>query len=504
MKTVGIILVALILSPMKIFGQGQDRQPAVSGSFYPASGVALRDELAACFAKAGAPLPGVRVRALIVPHAGYVFSGRTAAAGFAAIPSGADYDNVFLIGVSHRYTFEGAAVFTSGDMVTPLGKVKVNREAGEKLRATNRWFIGHDAAHGPEHSLEVQLPFIQYHFERQPAVVPILIGTRTTNVLKAVARGLQPWFNDRNLFVISSDFSHYPSYEDARKVDRLTADAIIKGDPDNFLKTVKAIETSGTHNLVTAMCGWPAGLVLLYLTEGQSGLTWRNAGYSNSGDSPHGGRDEVVGYNAIVLEKKSVAAEQPSRSGEKFLLTAGEKSTLLAIARGAISARLRGRRPDPVDPSKITPRLREPLGAFVTITKKGELRGCIGRFTSSEPLYEVIAQMAVEAAFGDPRFPELTAAEYPLTEIEISVLGPMKKVRGAEEIKIGTHGIYLKNGMRSGTLLPQVASERGWTAEQFLGYCARDKAGIGWDGWKDKNCEIFVYEAYVFGEKDHR
>jgi hypothetical protein len=501
MKTVGIILVALILSPMKIFGQGYDRQPAVSGSFYPAAVGTLRNELAACFAKAGAPRPGVRVRALIVPHAGYVFSGRTAAAGFAAVPSGAVYNNIFLIGVSHRYAFEGAAVFTSGDMVTPLGKIKVNREAGEKLRATNRWFIEHDDAHGPEHSLEVELPFIQYHFDHQPAVVPILIGTRNTTVLKAVARGLQPWFNDRNLFVISSDFSHYPSYDDARRVDRLTGEAIIKGDPYNFLKTVKAIESSGTDNLVTAMCGWPAGLVLLYLTEGQAELSYRKAGYTNSGDSPHGSRDEVVGYNAIVVEKKSVASEKPSGSGEKFLLTAGEKSTLLAIARDAISARLHGRSPDAVDPSKITPRLREPLGAFVTITKRGELRGCIGRFTSSEPLWEVIGQMAVEAAFGDPRFPALTAAEYPLTELEISVLGPMSKVRRADEIKIGTHGIYLKHGMRTGTLLPQVASERGWNAEQFLGYCARDKAGIGWDGWKDKNCEIFVYEAYVFGEK---
>ncbi len=504
MKTVGIILFALILSPMKIFGQGHDRQPAVSGSFYPASVGALRNELAACFAEAGAPQPGVRVRALIVPHAGYVFSGRTAAAGFAAVPSGALYDNIFLIGVSHRYAFEGAAVFTSGDMVTPLGKVKVNRDAGEKLRATNKWFIEHDAAHGPEHSLEVELPFIQYHFEHQPPVVPILIGTRNTTVLKAVARGLQPWFNERNLFVISSDFSHYPSYDDARRVDRLTGDAIIKGDPDTFLKTIRSVESSGTGNLATAMCGWPAGLVLLYMTEGQAGLTYRNAGYTNSGDSPHGSKDEVVGYNAIVVVEKSVTAAKPSQSGEKFILTPQEKGTLLAIARDAITARLEGRTPEPAPAAEITPRLREPLGAFVTITKRGELRGCIGRFTSSEPLWKVIGQMAVEAAFGDPRFPPLTAAEYPLTEIEISVLGPMKRVRGADEIKIGTHGIYLKNGMRSGTLLPQVASERGWNAEQFLGYCARDKAGIGWDGWKDKNCEIFVYEAYVFGEKNHR
>ncbi|TNF42400.1 MAG: AmmeMemoRadiSam system protein A, partial [Bacteroidetes bacterium] len=120
---------------------------------------------------------------------------------------------------------------------------------------------------------------------------------------------------------------------------------------------------------------------------------------------------------------------------------------------------------------------------------------------SSDPLWEVVAAMATEAAFGDPRFPVLTRTEYPSVELEISVLGPMKKINSISEIKIGRHGIYLKKGYRSGTLLPQVASERGWSVEQFLGYCARDKAGIGWDGWKDRDTEIFVYEAYVFGEE---
>lgn len=109
--------------------------------------------------------------------------------------------------------------------------------------------------------------------------------------------------------------------------------------------------------------------------------------------------------------------------------------------------------------------------------------------------------MATEAAFGDPRFPVLTRTEYPSVDLEISVLGPMKKINSISEIKTGRHGIYLKKGYRSGTLLPQVASERGWSVEQFLGYCARDKAGIGWDGWKDRDTEIFVYEAYVFGEE---
>jgi len=539
MKRVSVILVMLIILHMNIFGQERDRQPVVSGSFYPSGSEKLKSDLARYFESFGKPDADVRVRAIIVPHAGYVYSGHTAAAGFAAIPAADVYDNIFLIGVSHRYAFEGAAVFSSGDLITPLGTLKVNKDLGNQLKSTNRWFIEKDEAHGPEHSLEVQLPFIQYHFINPPAVVPILIGTRNTTVLKAIASGLQPWFNDRNLFVISSDFSHYPSYEDAKRADKISSDAIIKGDPEGFLRTVKNIESSGTENLATAMCGWPAGVVLLYLAEKSPELHFRNVEYTNSGDAKIGSKDEVVGYNAIVLEKKHDAASGNSsvftdtghgrssvstdaglhknylRHGpaavipepdydDPFTLTSAEQQTLLGIARESILARLNGRKPAAVDESKLTPRLREPLGAFVTLTIDGDLRGCIGRFTSPDPLWEVVAAMALEAAFDDPRFPALTKAEYNEIKVEISVLGPMKKINSISEIRIGHHGIYIKKGYRSGTLLPQVASERGWTVEQFLGYCARDKAGIGWDGWKDSDTGIFVYEAYVFGEEEKK
>ncbi len=518
MKTVSLFLVMLIFVPMNIFGQERDRQPVVSGTFYPAGSERLRNELAGYFAVSANPRSGVHVRAILVPHAGYVYSGHTAAAGFAAIPPGTTYDNIFLIGVSHRYAFEGAAVFTSGNMVTPLGKVRVNSELGKKLQSTNRWFISRDEAHGPEHSLEVQLPFIQYRFDPVPQVVPVLIGTKNLNVLRAIATGLEPWFNDRNLFIISSDFSHYPSAEDARSADRTVSDAIVKGDPGDFLRTISNIESAGIDNLATAMCGWPAGLVLLYLAEKSDSLTFRNVEYTNSGDSPGGSTDQVVGYNAIVLEGKAMqqcgrdAASSAAATGAAtngmdltetgtFSLTAEEQKTLFGIAREAITARLEHRKPLLPDRTKLTPRLMEPLGAFVTLTTDGDLRGCIGRFTSADPLWEVVETMAAEAAFSDPRFPALTKTEYNSVHLEISVLGPMHKVQSVREIKVGRHGIYLKNGYRSGTLLPQVAMERGWTADQFLGYCARDKAGIGWDGWKDPDTEIYVYEAYVFGEQ---
>jgi hypothetical protein len=501
MKTVTITLFTLILPLMNIFGQeaGHDRQPVVAGSFYPSGSDKIKSDLSGYFQSCPGPVSGVRVRAVIVPHAGYVYSGHTAAAGFAAVPPDAEIDNIFLIGASHRYAFEGAAVFTSGNMITPLGTVPVNKEIGNKLVKGSRWFITRDDAHRPEHSLEVQLPFIQFHFRKSITVVPILIGTHDTSVLKSVAAGLKPWFNERNLFVISSDFSHYPSYSDACKADRLTSDAILTGDPDRFLRTINSVEASGIENLATAMCGWSAGLVLMYLTEGNSGMKYRNVEYTNSGDSRYGDKEQVVGYNAIVVEEKVTAARGGAPAGV-FTLTTEEQKTLLTIAREAISARLKGVKPTTVEAARLTPHLREPLGAFVTLTIDGNLRGCIGRFTSPDPLYTVVGQMAVESAFTDPRFPALTAGEYTDIHLEISVLGPMKKITDINEIIIGKHGIYIKKGLRSGTLLPQVASERGWSVTEFLGYCARDKAGIGWDGWKDKDTEIFVYEAYVFGE----
>jgi AmmeMemoRadiSam system protein B len=440
----------LIIPLMNINGQeaGHDRQPAVAGSFYPAGSDKLNSELAGYFDSFKNVTFGNRVRALILPHAGYVYSGHTAAAGYAAIPDDSDYDNIFLIGVSHRYTFDGAAVFTSGNILTPLGTVKVNRALGAGLVGKSKWFIEMDDAHKVEHSLEVQLPFIQFHFSKTPMVVPILLGTHNTTMLDLIASELSPWFNERNLFIISSDFSHYPSYNEAVRADKLTSDAILTGDPDVFLKTVREVESSGIDNLSTAMCGWTAALVLLYLTEDESSLSFRNVEYKNSGDSPHGDRDQVVGYNAIVVVEKAPGAHKLAPMDE-FSLTAEEKKTLLGIARESISAKLKETKPPSVDAAKLTPRLKEPLGAFVTITIDGNLRGCIGRFTSSDPLWEVIGSMAVEAAFDDPRFSPLTTADYPDIHLEISVLGPMDKITDISQIKSAQHLPQVSGPVRS-------------------------------------------------------
>jgi hypothetical protein len=153
-----------------------------------------------------------------------------------------------------------------------------------------------------------------------------------------------------------------------------------------------------------------------------------------------------------------------------------------------------------IDEKTLPPILCQPFGAFVTLKKDGDLRGCIGRFEAVEPLYKVVSQMAIAASTQDSRFPEVRPDEFDEIDIEISVLTPLRKINSIDEFQMGKHGIYMKKGYSTGTFLPQVAQETGWTKEEFLGHCARDKAHIGWDGWKD--AELYVYEAYVFGEKE--
>ncbi len=490
-------IVSLILMVMVSYGQDKDnvREPAAAGRFYPANGEVLKKDIMSYLASANKPAKGELTRAIIVPHAGYIFSGHTAATAFASIPADADYDNIFLIGTSHRYSYEGAAVYYSGDFLTPLGKVTVNKEIGKKLEESSVYFFTKDEAHLPEHSLEVQLPFIQCHFNKDIPIVPILVGTGNPLAIKAIAKALQPWFTSRNLFIISSDFSHYPSYEDACRVDKQTMEAILTGDPDTFMKTIKEVQSEGTDGLATAMCGWSSGLILLYLTSNEHGLTYKHLEYRNSGDTPQGDKEQVVGYQAITVVQTK---EKNIASDPGFTLTAQEKKFLLQIARDAIKSKLFSTKMPAIDQSKLTPVLKQPLGAFVTLTIDGQLRGCIGQFMPADPLYEVVESMAVSAAFNDSRFQNLTAEEYPDIRIEISVLGPLRKINNINEIVIGKHGLYIKKGIYSGTLLPQVPGDRGWTVEEFLGYTSRDKAGIGWTGWKD--AEIFVYEAIVFGE----
>ncbi|MBN1952524.1 MAG: AmmeMemoRadiSam system protein B [Bacteroidales bacterium] len=471
----------------------QDRQPAVAGSFYPASEEVLRKDLEALFASVE-KVTSEHVRALIVPHAGYVYSGKTAAAGFKQLDRDCRFERVFLIGSSHRMYFQGASVYTDGDFITPLGRVKVDPLAKE-LASAYSVFTDNPAPHLQEHSLEVELPFLQYWLNNEFTLVPIVLGGDNLKDFREIAEILEPWFNEKNLFVISSDFSHYPGYEDARTCDAEMANAILKNSAQDFLKAKTRVENRQVKGLVTAICGWASVYTLLNVTEDNASLNFQHLLYENSGDSPQGTTDRVVGYHAIAITSVAEKKSEP-----EFTLTREEKIKLLKIARQTLADYIPGKLKFTPEEKDLTPLLKTGAGAFVTLEKNGQLRGCIGNFQASQALYLTVRDMAIAAATQDHRFPAVEASEIPKLDIEISVLTPMRKINSIDEIELGKHGIYIRKGSQTGTFLPQVATETGWTLEEFLGHCARDKAGIGWDGWK--TADIYVYEALVFSEHE--
>jgi AmmeMemoRadiSam system protein A len=339
---------------------------------------------------------------------------------------------------------------------------------------------------------------LQYWLKNDFTIVPIIIGGESQSLCRNLADALSPYFTEDNLFVISTDFSHYPKYDEAKISDNTMADAVLTNSSQKFMMAKLKDESKGFVNLVTAMCGWTSTLTLLDITENRNDIAYMKVLYSNSGDSPlYGDKDRVVGYYAICAIKTDKKVET-----SQFALTEEDKIELLRIARKTISDYLKDGKTDVLDERELSSNLLVPAGAFVTLKESGQLRGCIGSFNPDHPLYKVVQSMAIASATEDYRFAPVKSTEVSKLEIEISVLTPLKKIKSVDEIVLGKHGIYIKKGGRSGTFLPQVATGTGWNLEEFLGHCAQDKASIGWNGWKD--ADIFTYEAIVFEEKEFK
>ena len=424
------------------------------------------------------------VRAIIVPHAGYYFSGNVAASAYMSIPNDKPFKRIFLLGPSHHEWLDGASVNTEADYyATPLGNVKVDVETVQKLTDSNSVFSYYPKAHDREHCLEVQLPFLQRRLGNVPPIVPIIISTNDFGKLKQIAEVLKPYFNEENLFIISSDFSHYPSYEDAYEVDALTGKAIETGKVDEFIAALEKNAVSGKRNLATSACGELAIATLMLMMDTNCKVI--HLMYQNSGDIDHHDHSRVVGYHAFAVV---------CTSGKAFSLSSDEKRMLKKIAYESIKDSLEGKGIS--RPSHLTDNLLAKCGAFVSLHKQNRLRGCIGHFGEDVPLHEIVAEMARAAAFEDPRFVPVSHEELDDIDIEISVLTPMRRIQSLDEFEMHRHGIYIRKGYRSGTFLPQVADEVNWTKEEFVSHCAQDKAGLGWEGWRD--AELYVYEAIVF------
>ncbi len=468
---------------------GQQSEPVVrpatqANRFYTGDARELSEEVDSFLALHRGATIYHHVAAVIVPHAGYYFSGRVAASAYMSVPADQPYKRIFLLGPSHHEWLDGASVNTEADYyATPLGNVKVDRETARSISEADSVFSYQPKAHDREHCLEVQLPFLQRRLGDVPPIVPIIISTNDFNKLKRIAHVLKPYFTEENLFVISSDFSHYPSYEDACEVDALTGKAIETGSVEAFIAALEQNARSGKRNLATSACGELAIATLMLMMDGSYEV--KHLMYQNSGDADNHDHSRVVGYHSFAIVRKSDAG---------FALSDDEKRLLKEIALTSIKDSLAGKEISHSSP--LTTHLSAKCGAFVSLHKHGRLRGCIGHFGEDIPLHEIVAEMARAAAFEDPRFMPVTADELADIDIEISVLTPMRRIESLDEFELHRHGIYIRKGYRSGTFLPQVADEVNWTKEEFVSHCAQDKAGIGWDGWKD--AELYVYEAIVF------
>jgi AmmeMemoRadiSam system protein B/AmmeMemoRadiSam system protein A len=470
------------------------REPAVAGTFYPGDARklgAMVDKFLAA-APAAPHLLGPPC-AMICPHAGYAYSGPTAAANYKLLQPG-QYARVIVLAPSHYALLQGASVGGFTAFRTPLGDVPVDTEAtATLLRCKSVSACPEPQAR--EHSLEVQLPFLQRTLGRF-SLVPLVVGNAAPRERDALAAALLPLWDERTLIVASSDFCHYgPSFdfepfgktdrEHIAQLDREGIDRILALDADGFEGYM-----ARSHNTI---CGQaPVGVLLRLAKLRQPPPQPSLVAYALSGDIEQD-YEHSVSYAAIAF-----CGTDAAKTG---LFSADEKRALLGIARRAIEGAVveRARKPD-MDTRRLAPRLMQPGAAFVTLTVDGELRGCIGTIEPDEPLALCVANNAVSAATGDPRFFPVGAEELSRIHIEINVLSPPHRARGMEEFVLGRHGVILEKQGRRALFLPEVMVEQRWTPEETLAHLCL-KAGLPCDAWRS-GCELSFFETEAFGEKD--
>jgi MEMO1 family protein len=458
------------------------KAPNVAGTFYPDNAADLSAMIDGFMNKAEPQTVKGDIFGLICPHAGYVFSGPTAAYGYKLIKDKA-YKTVVVIGPSHSNGFTGVSVYPQGSFRTPLGGIEIDRKFARMLLNQDPDIVFEPKAFEREHSVEVQLPFLQRTLKGFK-IVPIVMGACDFNQCSRLAGFLKSAIAGRKdvLVIASSDMYHGYDYDECEIVDDLTLSYLAKMDEDGLYK--------GLLSGKLQMCGALPVVTTIMLAKSLGHEKAYVLSHTNSaivtGKKIKG--SWTVGYSSIVIDREKGAGT--------MLLTKEQQKKMLDLARNSIETYLKtGKK---LQVSETDPVLMKEMGAFVTLHRKGQLRGCIGNIVGRQPLYLTIRDMAVESATGDPRFTPVKLADLKDIDIEISVLSPLEKVESADKIEMGVHGVIVRRGYNSGVFLPQVATETGWSKEEFLSQLCSQKAGLPPDAWKDKNTELLVFTAEVF------
>jgi MEMO1 family protein len=474
------------------------RPAAVAGSFYPADPGKLKLAIKSFLEES----PDLDIKApigIIAPHAGYVYAGQIYADAYRQV-SGRRYDTVVILGTNHTTgRFSGVSLGDYSAFRTPLGVVPIDQEFVSDLLRECKDCKQYREVHIKEHSIEVQIPFIQTLFPQAKIVTAIIhppdpdLCNRFGEVLGKILK------NRRALIVISTDLSHYPSSQEATQIDRQTLETITSLDTTQIASLMKNLNAP---NLDTRACGEAAILAGLRAAKSLGAKSAVVAGYANSGNIELEEQPRVVGYGAVIIaESERLKALEPMKPPSAATpLNNSEKKSLLAFARKTIYQRLTTTM---VPLSRSLPaRMLFHQGAFVTLKKNGELRGCIGQMSSDYELGKTVGAMAAYAAFKDSRFQPVQESELSQIEIEISILSPMKPITSSEEIVIGRDGVLMTKGSTSAVFLPQVAVENNWNRNEMLDNLCL-KAGVSRGCWK-REAEFKIFQADVFSESQFK
>ncbi|MFO8058010.1 MAG: AmmeMemoRadiSam system protein B [bacterium] len=482
-------------------GKREVQEPVVAGRFYPASRSALANMIETFLEKAEVPELSGAPLGYMVPHAGYPYSGPVAAHVYKSIKrTGAK--KFVIMGPAHRVRFDGVYVMDKDAYKTPLGEVDLMREEASELVSARPWIRSGRRLYGREHSVEVQLPFLQKVAGPDLSVLVMVIGQTDHDKVDELARLLHETFQDEDVtYLASTDMSHgnIPPYQGSKEiepVDRHTLELIKNMDREELEK--------GLRDKSAPLCGGLPVLTLMKLFELEGGDKVKVLAYGDSGDAT-GDHSRVVGYGAVAFlgpAGDSQGARVESVGG--YTLTKQDKGKLMEIARKTVEAAVKG---EDIPSFEVeSENLKRKGAAFVTLKTDGRLRGCIGSIIATRPLYKCVRKRAVDASLHDARFAfnRLKPEELSALEVEVSVLTPPRPVSDPKEVEVGKDGVILSKGRRRGVFLPQVPVEQGWDRQAYLSNLCR-KAGIrNRDCYKDPQARIETFRAIVFSEHEFK
>lgn len=502
MRYVSILIIAIVLTAGLLMPAHKSfaeltQKSSLAGSFYPEDAEELKRQVDGFINNAKPDTVKGGILAIVSPHAGYRYSGPVAGYGFKAL-KGKGFNTAIIIGPSHRHYFDGIAVLDKDSYDTPLGRVEIDKDMTKKLISFSKNINYYIRPFLNENSIETQIPFVQAALPEAKLVL-VLTGSPSYDTCTLLRDSLFSVIGERRdtVIIASTDMSHYNPDNIARIIDRSVIEELERFNPEELF-----LELSGMPGK-DRPCGSTAviGTIMAARKLGADKIDMLR--YATSGDVT-GDYTAVVGYMSAVIYKSSndnsrITKKDDTEKNMENLLNEDQKERLLKLARDTLTTYVNtGRRLDITEDDSA---LNKEMGVFVTLHKRGMLRGCIGNIVGNKPLYMSVRDMAIQAGTQDPRFASVKPEELNEIDIEISVLSPLEKINNPDKIVMGKHGVIVRDGFRSGVYLPQVAAETGWSRDEFMDSLCAHKAGMAKSAWRNGGCDIYVFSAEVFGEE---